>query len=361
MNRNSPKWLYDENGYINMEHLIYGTKTWRVMVYGGRGSGKTYGAFKSILENGSVFLYLRRTDTQYKIIANKETSPIGVLNRDMGWSYYPYRENDKISAVYKTIENEDGKQVPEGKPVGYFSSVLSFFNVRGVDLSRVEVIVFDEFIAESHVQKKSGEFQALLNLYETVNRNRELKGGNPVKLVMLANTDSISNPYFSGWHLINQILRNKRNNVDYYIDPKGNYTLVATDNSPISAKKAETGFYQELKGSEFYNMAIDSGLDYKAGKNIKSCPIKEYTPLYTMGELTVYRHKSRKELYITEHRAGHAPYFEDTPKGHKGLDTFDRRLTVRMYCNFEDGAGWKLYFEKPENEIYFQTWYGLTK
>ena len=358
---NTPKWLYSELGYINMEHLIYNTKTWRVMVYGGRGTGKTFGAFKAVIEHGSTFLYLRRTDTQYKIIANKETSPLNIVNRDMGWNYLPYRENDKLSAVYNSVENDDGKIVPEGKPIGYFSSVLSFFNVRGVDLSQVDIILYDEFIAESHVQKKSGEFEALLNLYETVNRNRELKGGKPVKLIMMANTDSIYNPYFSGWHLVNQVVRNKRNNVDYYIDPKGNYTLVATDNSPVSRAKSETGFYTELEGTNYYDMAINSKLNYTAGSNIRVRPIQEYNPLYTMGELTCYRHKSRKELYFTEHRSGTPHVFECDSRGKKGLDIYDRKFAFRVYIGVAEECGWKMFFATPENEIYYRLWYGLDK
>lgn len=358
---NTPKWMYSELGYINMEHLIYNTKTWRVMVYGGRGTGKTYGAFKAVIDHGSTFLYLRRTDTQYKIIANKETSPINVINRDMGWSYLPYRENDKLSAIYKSVENDDGKIVPEGKPIGYFSSVLSFFNVRGVDLSQVEVILYDEFITESHVQKKSGEFDALLNLYETVNRNRELKGAKPVKLVMMANTDSIYNPYFSGWHMVNQVVRNKRKGIDYYTDPKGNYTLVATDNSPVSKAKSETGFYTELEGTNYYNMAINSALNYTPGSNVRVRPIGEYIPWYTMGELTCYRHKSRRELYFTEHRSGNPPIFENDSRGKKALGIFDMGAGLRSYLGIVWDGRCKVYFATPENEIYYRLWFGLDK
>lgn len=358
MARNSPKWLYLPAGWINMEHIIYDTKTWRVEVYGGRGSGKTYGALKTLIEHGTTFLYLRRTDTQYKIIANQETSPLNVLNRDMDWSYYPYRENDKISSIYKTHENQEGKRVPEGNPVGYFSSVLSFYNVRGVDLSQVEVIVFDEFVAESHVSKKAGEFEALLNLYETVNRNRELKGADPVKLIMLANTDTIYNTYFVGWKQVNTVLRMKRNDVDYYVDPKGFYTLIATDNSPISEQKGQTKFYRELQGTNFHRMSIESALDYKPGKNIKTRPIKEYTPFYTMGELTVYKHKSRPEFYLTEHKSGNPPVFEDSKQGKKSQYFFDFRAVLQAYLNIM--AGWQVYFETPENEIYFKMWYVLT-
>ena len=356
---NTPKWLYPGAGYINMEHLIYNTKTWRVMVYGGRGPGKTYGTFDALINHKSTFLYLRRTDTQYKIIANKETSPLNKLNTDMGYAYYPFRENDKISAVYDTEEDDKGKLQPVGNPIGYFSSVLSFHNVRGVDLSRVDVIVYDEFVAESHVSRKQGEFEALLNLYESINRNRELAGRDPCKLIMLANSDTVYNPYFIGWHLVNQVLRMKRTGVDYYVDPKGYYTLVATDNSPISAEKSQTKFYKELEGTDFYNMAVASEFDYKPDAHVRPRAIREYTPMFTMGELTAYVHKSRKEWYLTEHRSGNPPVFEDTKTGHYGLDAYEHRFLMRCYSNYSDGEGWKVYFENPENEIYFKMWYGL--
>ena len=67
--------LYQRNGYANMPDIIE-SETPFVLTIGGRGTGKTYGAIKYLLESGTLFIYLRRTDAQMQLVSKAEFSPI---------------------------------------------------------------------------------------------------------------------------------------------------------------------------------------------------------------------------------------------------------------------------------------------
>ena len=58
--------LYESSGYANMPAIIE-TDTPFILSIGGRGTGKTYGAIKYLLENNITFIYLRRTSAQMEL------------------------------------------------------------------------------------------------------------------------------------------------------------------------------------------------------------------------------------------------------------------------------------------------------
>ena len=66
-------------------------------------------------------------------------------------------------------------------------ALSTFGNLRGVDFSDVDMIFFDEFVPQKNARPIKAEAEAFFNLYETVNRNRELDGRPPVRVLMLSN------------------------------------------------------------------------------------------------------------------------------------------------------------------------------
>ena len=52
--------LYNKNGYADM-HSIINIPVPFILCIGGRGTGKTYGAFVELLDNYQPFIYLRLT------------------------------------------------------------------------------------------------------------------------------------------------------------------------------------------------------------------------------------------------------------------------------------------------------------
>ena len=51
--------LYDKNGYVNIPEILKHEAVF-IFIYGGRGTGKTYGALKEMKEGNHKFIYMRR-------------------------------------------------------------------------------------------------------------------------------------------------------------------------------------------------------------------------------------------------------------------------------------------------------------
>ena len=71
--------LYLESGYLNMEYIINLPVPF-IFVLGGRGTGKTYGALKYLLDNDKRFIMMRRTQTQVDMIKDSAFNPFKIDN-----------------------------------------------------------------------------------------------------------------------------------------------------------------------------------------------------------------------------------------------------------------------------------------
>lgn len=302
--------LYLENGYINMPWILDRPLSWQ-LITGGRGTGKSYGALVTALDRGEKFIYLRRTQTQCDIVSRPDFSPFKVINRDRPGEpeIIPYSLSKYTSGFYRTT-TEDGKTVQLGEPVGYAAALSTFSNVRGFDASDVTLIIYDEFIPEKHERPIRHEFDALANAYETVNRNRELSGQKPVKLLGLSNSNDIGNAVFMGLDLVSRAVRMVRKQTEIYEDPARGVGLYMPFSSPISKRKAETSLYTVTAGTGFAEMALDNSfVDDRTSTPIKSIPVQELVPLASIGELHLYNIKGSEYIYASSHKSGTAPEY----------------------------------------------------
>lgn len=295
--------LYDENGYVNIPEILKHEAVF-IFIYGGRGTGKTYGALKEMKEGDHKFIYMRRLQSQTDIVKKDNMQPYKTLNDDMGWTVRPFPVNKYLSAFYDSTTNEDGKIIPEGDQRGLLTSLSTFSNLRGVDGSEIDTIIMDEFIPELNERPIKGEADALFNAYETINRNRELKGEEPVKLLCLANSNRIDNPLFMELNLVRRAEKIRKEGKEYLYDPKRKMLLIDLYKSKISEEKSDTALYQLTRGTEFYEMAIRNSFINEERGRIETRPIREYKPIVSIGEITVYKHKSRKEYYVTTFKSG---------------------------------------------------------
>ena len=62
-------------------------------------------------------------------------------------------------------------------------------------------------------------------------------------------------------------------------------------------------------------MALSNDFIYNNSDSIKSTSLKEYKLLCTVGEISIYRHKSNREYYVSEHRTGTAPQYKSDEVG----------------------------------------------
>ena len=290
--------LYDPNGYANIRGIL-DTGIPFIFITGARGVGKTYGALDTCVDMGLRFMFMRRTQAQADLSCNPDFSVFKPLNADKGWDIVPDRISKYNSAF---IRRDNG----HNEIVGYSCALSTVSNMRGFDASDIDVLIYDEFIPEKHERPIKNEPQALLNAYETMNRNRELKGKPPIKFLGLANSNDISNPYFEYLGLIRIADKMQRKGNDIYRDDKRGLMLIMMHRSPISKKKANTALYRLTQGTDFNNMALDNEFTI-CRQYIKSLPLVEFTPRCKIGELCIYRHKSNNILYATTHSSGVFP------------------------------------------------------
>lgn len=341
--------LYDSNGYVNIPEVLKHEAIF-IFIYGGRATGKTYGALKEMIEGKHHFIYMRRLAAQTDIVKKESMQPYKTLNDDMGWSIQPFPINKYISAFYESDTNEDGKVIPVGDQYGLLTSLSTFSNLRGVDGSNIDTIILDEFIPELNERPIKGEADALFNAYETINRNRELKGQDPVKLLCLANSNRIDNPLFMELKLVRKAEKIRQEGKEYLYDSKRKMLLIDLYKSQISEAKSDTALYQLTKGTEFYEMAIRNSFINEERGRIETRPIKEYRPVVSIGEITIYKHKSRREYYVTTFRSGSPDSYTT---GEKDRERFRKKYLFLWQCYMRR----EVVFEEYMSEILFDKYF----
>lgn len=329
--------LYLDSGYLDMSSIIESGYPF-IFVPAARGTGKTYGSLKHHYEEGHRILLIRRTKTEAELQAKADSTAYKTVFDDLGvedWSCLPCG-----SAGYGTV-------IAGGNIVAYVSALNTFANIRGIDFSDVDYIVFDEFIAEPHVRKIKNEGMALANLYESVNRNRELYSRTPVQLLCLANSVNMANDTFIYFNLIDEAERMLQEEIE--ISELGNKLLIIPQHSPISERKAETALYKAVS-SEFSDMAIKNKFILNDFTYVKRRNLAEYTCLFRVGDLYVYQHKSKDEYYVSFSKANTKNEYQN---GYADLQRF-RRERWRFAGYYMDGyirfenyravALWEKYF-----------------
>lgn len=332
--------IYDENGWVNWDYILSQPATF-IPVVGARGVGKTYGLFKKLVKEGKKFIYLRRLKSQLDQCAKTEGNPFKKLNTDLSREILPYSTGGII-----TFRNED--KAGDVVAVGVALSVVA--NVRGIDFSDYDFIVFDEFIASSGERPIKNEFSAFLNFYETVNRNRELEGKPAVKCLMLGNANTLINPYFSAWHFMKTAVRMIAGKQMVWRSGDNTRMVIFLLDSPISNKKADTALYQNAT-NDFLEMALDNAFRTDE-TNIRSEPLSEYIHIVSVGEIGIYKHKSERKYYVSNTQ-GKKPYYDSFGISLKMFQQDFYLLRVHYMVSKN------VWFESFECEIIFRELFGL--
>ena len=292
--------IFDSSGYVNVRGILDEGYPFNFLV-GGRGTGKTYTTLKVAKEDKRRFMLMRRTQSQADLISKPEFSVFKPLNDDLGWNVQVKSISKYNSMFYEIKKGEDDSEIIN--PVGYTCALSTLSNMRGFDASDIQLLMYDEFIPEKHERLLKNEADALFNAYETMNRNRELKGVAPIQMVCLANANDITNPVFESLKLIRIADKMQKGNTDRWTDDKRGIQLIMLHRSPISKRKSSTVLYNLTDGSDFASMALDNDFNVDR-QHVKPRPLAEYIPVCTIGELCLYRHKSENRMYATTHLSG---------------------------------------------------------
>lgn len=332
--------LYLKEGWVNWDYIMQQQES-IISIVGARGTGKTYGCFKWLVENKQRFIYLRRLKSQLEECKKDAGNPFKKLNTDLEIDIKPYASGGTVAFNY---DEKGGLNVA----VGVALSVVA--NLRGVDYSDYNYIVFDEFISSDGERPIKNEFQAFLNFYETVNRNRELEGKPAVKCIMLGNANRIANPYFTGWHCMRRVLNMIRGNQYVWRTDDRTRMIILLLESPISQRKQETVLYQNAN-ADFIKMALDNAFRTDE-TTIKSEPLKEFNHIVSVGEIGIYVHKSERRYYVSA-TTYKKPYYDAFGIGLKMFQQDYYMLRVYYMVNKT------VTFESFECELIFREMFGL--
>lgn len=291
--------IYLDNGYLNFDAIISPDYPFTFII-GGRGTGKTYGAIKYVLDKGLKFMFMRRTQTQCDLISKQQFSPFTPVADDSGITLKSFPISKYSAEIAETDE--------EGKPclsLGYTCALSTISNLRGFSAESVKILIYDEFIPERHEHAMRNEADAIYNAYETINRNRELKGENPLLMVCLANAMSLDNPVFMSLGVINTCVGMVRQKREVFRDKARGLQIIILSQSAISQAKSTTAVYNLVgPDSSFREMAIGNVFDDLDTESVIPQSLKQYNPLVVVGELEVYVHKSEQRYYVTTHKSG---------------------------------------------------------
>lgn len=229
------------------------------VLFGGRGIGKTYSILKHVIEYtssnpGRKFIWLRDSERVIQKVGSGQclTAPIESNEKN-----FPHVEFIKDNGNYKfmTIDNNG---VPS-TCFGYLMALSTFHNARGIDFSDVDYIIWDEFIPEegSIIRKYQGS--TFLNMYESVNRNREMFGAAPVKIILLSNTNEIYSEVLEDLGVSGIIENMKIEGINKYID--NDIWIEFLSSSAFYEAKKNTFLYRISNNEKFKNMALENNFN----------------------------------------------------------------------------------------------------
>ena len=288
------------------------------IIIGGRGIGKTYSALSFLVENKEPFIYMRNTREQIEQCATDFGNPFKRLNMDKGWNLHIYQAKKNFNIVDADNDME---------AIGYACALSTFENLRGIDLSEVKYIIFDEFIENRKLT--FDQFKTFVNMLETVSRNRELLGEAPLICLLLSNSQSLNSPILMGYNLVPDI---EKMLLTGQKKMKRGSVLVMLPESEISELKKNTSTYQSLKGSRIYDENINNKFANDSFYGIKRRNIREYIPVCRIDDCYLYKHKANNKMYVCSIQSQNIPEYKSKDNALSFYQSFGRYLPI-AYAN----------------------------
>lgn len=310
--------LYTKDGWIDADALIDSPEPF-VVAIGGRGIGKSYGVLWRLYNRHIPFIYMRRTQTQIDAIAVPQLNPFNQINADQNRKIISSKIGKQTVGFYDGVENDKGEVVPDGEPFAIGVALSTFASIRSMSAERYEVLFFDEIIPERHEKPIKEEGLAFANVLESLNRNRELQGRKPLKVILASNSNTINSQILSVIGIVNEIDKMTRTG-SFYKSIDGLIAIFRYIDSPISNRKKNSALYKVIKNEDFQSMSINNEFARGDYENVCSRPLSEFTPLCSYGGSTICKHKSRNEYYCVAGIKCQTEHYEKLPLSTKAFN-----------------------------------------
>ena len=306
MNINEPENYEDGYYHISKDFLEYPDAVIYI-IWSRRGPGKTYSALRYPYGKFKT-LYIKRTNIDVKTICEYtgseefDPSPWKPLNRDFGLNVKPKLIKDGIGAFL----NSDESGNPSGEVINYLCSLNAIKTIKGMDLTEAEWIIFDEFIPQPGEVVRQSEGKMLLNLYETVNRDRRKRGRPGLKLILLANAEEISTPVTNTLEVTDTIAEMQMKGIHKFYDANRGifFHHISQEEVPLVEMELRD-MYRVMKGTAWGDMAYGGEFANNDFSNVVDMSIKGMKCMlgikYRRNHFAyVYFHPEKGMFYMTD-------------------------------------------------------------
>lgn len=267
------------------------------IVWSRRGPGKTYSALRYPYHKFKT-LYLKRTNKDVKTICEYagdidfDPSPWAPLNRDFGINVKPRLLKDGFGAFYDA--DQDGN--PSGAVVNYVASLNAIKQVKGMDLTEAEWIIFDEFIPQKGEVVKKAEGDMLLDLYETVNRDRRRRGRPGLKLILFANAEEISTHVTNSLEVVDTMAEMQATGVNIYYDEERGILFHHITNEELPLTESDMlDMFKVMKGTAWAEKSFGGNFASNDFSSVRRLTLKHMRCLYHLK----YRRCNQAYIYIS--------------------------------------------------------------
>lgn len=304
-------------------------------IIGGRGGGKTYGAIDMLNRYEEKSIWMRRTQVEIDLLqANKGNialNPFRAYGNDKGIEYDFKKLNKLVSAFGHVVDEKFEFS-------GYMLALTTVASIRGFNADEIDDLIYDEFIPEMHKSKMKGEAEAFLNAYETVNRNREMEGREPLRCFLLSNSNQLNSPLLNYLKLDDVIEKMKRKKQELYLNPQRSILIYLPHQKSYQQKKAQTAIATLTQGTEFYSMAYENEFAYNDFSNIGGVNLRGYRPVCNIAGIGIWSNDDSGKIYCCLAKAGEREYQD----------------TKADILRFNEEIGRKLYRFYIHNNLQFQ-------
>ena len=290
--------IYLPNGYVNIPLLLKPSNTFHTYIFvGGRATGKSYGVLDYLCNSNEKFFYMRTQQTELELMSDPEFNPFNSLNINNGTDLTLKKRGKYTTGIYPT--HQDSKTGENLK--GMCLALSTAYHVRGMDAQSYKTLFYDEIIPEPHVRMIKEQYKAVKGAYETFNRNRELQGNPPMRLIMCGNSDDINNDVLAGYHLIDELFKMRDLGIEVKDYPERGLRVVYTLKSPISEQKLDTANYKGQDNDSYTRMAIGNEFTQFYHGNIQTKNLKQFSPLIRIGDIGIFKSKgSERCIYVSQ-------------------------------------------------------------
>lgn len=281
---------------------------WCFVVWSKRGPGKTYSSLKYSYDNKIPIIYMKRTNDDVKLICenneyNFDASPYVPINRDHHTNVKGMLIEKGLGGFWNYVQGDDGKEHPEGCPVSYALSCNAIKRFKGFDFSICKWIVFDEFIPQlgERISRKEGEL--ILDLYMTVNRDRQKRGLPPLLLILFANAEEISTPITNTLEIVDIMADLNASGESHYYDEERGIVLHHITNNEVPIEDSEkTGIYKAMINTNWGKKSFEGSFANNDFSNVVKQSLKGYSPYIHLLNGThnyyIYLNKNTGRMYM---------------------------------------------------------------